>query len=280
MNNTHVVSTNWLAEHLDQGDIKILDGSFYLPAEQRDADAEYAAAHIPDAQRFNIDVVCAPNSASPHMFPAAEAFGNAVGAMGIGNGDTVITYDGGKLTGACRVWWMFRAFGHKKVAVLDGGIGKWRAEGRAVENVIAAPEPARFHAEYNEDMIRSIEQVLTLIDDGGSEQILDARAAGRFDGSVPEPRAGMRSGHMPGAFNLPYDKLLQADGTLRDNDHLRALFTEAGVNLDRPIVTSCGSGVSAAVLLLGLRSLGHEANRLYDGSWSEWGSRDDTPIVT
>jgi thiosulfate/3-mercaptopyruvate sulfurtransferase len=280
MNNTHVVSTNWLAEHLDKGDIKILDGSFYLPAEQRDADAEYAAAHIPDAQRFNIDVVCAPNSASPHMFPAAEAFGNAVGAMGISNADTVITYDGGKLTGACRVWWMFRAFGHKKVAVLDGGIGKWRAEGRAVESVITAPEPARFHAEYNEEMIRSIEQVLTLIEDGGSEQILDARAAGRFDGSVPEPRAGMRSGHMPGAFNLPYDKLLQADGTLRDNAQLRALFTEAGVNLDRPIVTSCGSGVSAAVLLLGLRSLGHEANRLYDGSWSEWGSRDDTPIVT
>ncbi len=280
MNNTHVVSTDWLAERPEQGDIKILDGSFYLPAEQRDADAEYAAAHIPGAQRFNIDVVCAPNSASPHMFPAAEAFGDAVSAMGISNGDTVITYDGGKLTGACRVWWMFRAFGHKKVAVLDGGIGKWRAEGRAVENVIAAPKPAHFHAEYNEEMIRSIEQVLTLIEDGGSEQILDARAAGRFDGSVPEPRAGMRSGHMPGALNLPYDKLLQADGTLRDDEQLRALFTAAGVDLDRPIVTSCGSGVSAAVLLLGLRSLGHEANRLYDGSWSEWGSRNDTPVVT
>jgi thiosulfate/3-mercaptopyruvate sulfurtransferase len=280
MSNSQIISTDWLAAHLGQGDIKVLDGSFYLPAEKRDADAEYAAAHIPGAQRFNIDVVCAPNTASPHMFPSADHFAAAVGAMGITNTDTVVAYDGGKLTGACRVWWMFQAFGHAKAVVLDGGIGKWRAEGRAEENAIAKPNAANYQAAYNDNMVRSIDQVLTLIERGGAEQILDARAAGRFDGSVPEPREGMRSGHMPGALNLPYDKLLQADGTLREGEELRALFTEAGVNLEQPVVTSCGSGVSAAVLLLGLRSLGYEDNRLYDGSWSEWGSRDDTPIVT
>ena len=280
MSNSHIVSTAWLADRLDQNKVKILDGSFYLPAEQRDAEAEYAAAHIPGAQRFNIDKVCAPESGLPHMFPSEEAFADAVGAMGISNDDMVVTYDGGKLTGACRVWWMFRAFGHDKVSVLDGGIGKWRAEGRAVENTMATPQPASFKAHYQADMVRSIEQILSLVDQGGAEQILDARAAGRFDGSVPEPRAGMRSGHMPGALNLPYDKLLRDDGTLRDAEQLRALFTKAGVDLARPIVTSCGSGVSAAVLLLGLACLGHENNRLYDGSWSEWGGRDDTPIVT
>jgi thiosulfate/3-mercaptopyruvate sulfurtransferase len=280
MNKLSTISTAWLSDHLGQDNIKVLDGSFYLPAEQRDADAEYAIAHIPGAQRFNIDVVCDPHSDLPHMFPDPVAFADAVGAKGIGNDHMVVTYDGGKLTGACRVWWMFRAFGHDKVVVLNGGFGKWQAEGRAVENTVAEPEPAKYCADFNPDMIRSMEQVLGLVEGGGAEQILDARASGRFDGSVPEPRAGMRSGHMPHALNLPYDKLLQTDGTLREAAQLRALFTEAGVDLDQPIVTSCGSGVSAAVLLLGLRSLGHDANRLYDGSWSEWGSRDDTPIVT
>jgi len=280
MDNLLTVSTAWLADHLAPDNIKVLDASFYLPAEQRDADAEYAAAHIPSAQRFNIDVVCAPDNDLPHMFPEPAAFADAVGAMGIGNDDMIVTYDGGKLTGACRVWWMFRAFGHAKVAVLDGGFGKWQAEGRAVENIIVTPDPAKFCADFNADMVRSIDHIFSLVNSKGTEQILDARAAGRFDGSVPEPRAGMRSGHMPGALNLPYNKLLQTDGTLRDTAQLRTLFTEAGVDLNQPVVTSCGSGVSAAVLLLGLRSLGHEANWLYDGSWSEWGSREDTPIVT
>ena len=278
MSNLSTVSTAWLADNL--GGVKVLDGSFYLPAENRDADAEYAAAHIPGAQRFNIDVVCAPDSGLPHMFPEAEAFADAVGAMGIGNDDMVVTYDGGKLTGACRVWWMFRAFGHAKVAVLDGGSTKWRAEGRAMEDTVAGVTPARFSANYQPDMVRSGEQMLEMIERGDARQIIDARGAGRFDGTAAEPRAGLRSGHMPGAFNLPYDKLLNDDGTLRSADQLRALFTEAGVNLDEPVVTSCGSGVSAAVLLLGLDALGHEDNTLYDGSWSEWGSRQDTPIVT
>ncbi|MDP6875008.1 MAG: 3-mercaptopyruvate sulfurtransferase [Alphaproteobacteria bacterium] len=280
MSNSSTVSTAWLAERLDRGDVKVLDGSFYLPAENRDADREFAEAHIPGAQRFNIDVVCDPGSDLPHMFPDAAAFGDAVGTMGIGNDDMVVTYDGGKLTGACRVWWMFRAFGHDKVAVLDGGRTKWQAEGRAMEDTVAAVTPAGFRAVYQPDMVRSVDQMLALIDQGDGRQIIDARGAGRFDGTAAEPRAGLRSGHMPGAFNLPYDKLVQADGTLHGPEQLRALFIEAGVDLERPVVTSCGSGVSAAVLLLGLEALGHGDSTLYDGSWSEWGSREDTPIVT
>jgi thiosulfate/3-mercaptopyruvate sulfurtransferase len=225
-------------------------------------------------------VVCAPGNDLPHMFPAPAAFADAVGAMGISNDDMVVTYDGGKLTGACRVWWMFRAFGHAKIAVLDGGFGKWQAEGRAVEDTVATPHAASFCADYQDDMVRSVEQMLALIEQGGGRQIIDARGAGRFEGTAAEPRAGLRSGHMPGAFNVPYDKLLNDDGTLQAPDKLRTLFTGAGVDLDAPIVTSCGSGVSAAVLLLGLDQLGHGDNTLYDGSWSEWGGRDDTPIVT
>ncbi|MDP6253881.1 MAG: 3-mercaptopyruvate sulfurtransferase [Alphaproteobacteria bacterium] len=278
MSNPSTVSTDWLADNLEQ--VKILDGSFYLPAENRDADAEYVAGHIPGAQRFNIDVVCAPDSGLPHMFPEAQAFADAVGAMGIGNDDMVVTYDGGKLTGACRVWWMFRTFGHGKVAVLDGGRTKWQAEGRTMESTVAAVTPASFSADYQPGMVRSVEQMLSMIDHGGDRQIIDARGAGRFDGTAAEPRAGLRSGHMPGAFNLPYDRLVNDDGSLRPADQLRTLFTEAGVNLDRPAVTSCGSGVSATVLLLGLDALGHKDNTLYDGSWSEWGSRQDTPVVT
>lgn len=278
MNNSPTVSTEWLADNLDS--VRVLDGSFYLPAEKRDAEAEFANAHIPSAQRFNIDVVCSPGGDLPHMFPDGKAFADAVGAMGIGNNDRVITYDGGKLTGACRVWWMFRAFGHAKVAVLDGGFGKWQTEARAVESMVTAPSAASFCADYQPDMVRSIEHMLSLIKQGGETQIIDARGAGRFDGTAAEPRAGLRSGHIPGSHNLPYDKLLNSDGTLQAPDQLRALFTGAGVDLDRPVVTSCGSGVSAAVLLLGLAALGHGANTLYDGSWSEWGSRDDTPVVT
>ncbi len=278
MSNSHTVSTAWLADNL--GRVKVLDGSFYLPAENRDAEAEYNAGHIPGAQRFNIDKVCASGSDLPHMFPDAGTFADAVSAMGIGNDDKVVTYDGGKLTGACRVWWMFRAFGHDNVAVLDGGYTKWTAEGRDVESTVATPAAASFSASYRPEMVRSVEQMLAMIEQGDETQILDARSKGRFEGTAAEPRAGLRSGHMPSAYNLPYDQLLNEDGTLRSSDELRVLFTGAGVNLDRPVVTSCGSGVSAAVLLLGLVSLGHDANTLYDGSWSEWGSRDDTPIVT
>jgi len=278
VSNRTTCSTAWLDNNL--GNVKILDGSFYLPAENRDAEAEFAATHITGAQRFNIDFVCASNTDLPHMFPDPITFADAVGATGISNDDMIVTYDGGKLTGACRVWWMFRAFGHDNVAVLDGGFSKWKAEGRDVQNTVNKLPAAKFCSDYQDQMVRSVHHMLDLVEKGGQTQILDARSIGRFDGTAAEPRAGLRSGHMPGAMNLPYDKLLNSDGTLRSTDQLQDLFGEAGVNLNQPIVTTCGSGVSAALLLLGLVAIGHDANMLYDGSWSEWGSRDDTSIVT
>ena len=274
-----LVTTDWLAEHLDEENVKVLDGSFYLPAEQRDAQAEFAAAHIPGARFFDIDRISDRSSALPHMFPDEATFGAAVGAMGIGNDDMVVCYDGGKKTGAGRVWWMFRAFGHARVAILDGGMNKWRSEGRAIESVSQPAGEKTYVARFDPTMVRSRAQVLEIIDKG-DRQILDARSAGRFSGREAEPRAGMRSGHMPGAFNLPYTELLSTDGTLRPRNELEAAFATAGVDLKRPIVTSCGSGVSATVLLLALHVLGHTDLSLYDGSWSEWGGRDDTPIVT
>ena len=278
MSNRTTCSTAWLDNNL--GNVKILDGSFYLPAENRDAEAEFADAHITGARRFNIDVICASDTDLPHMFPDPITFADTVGALGICNDDMIIAYDGGKMTGACRVWWMFRAFGHDNVAVLDGGFSKWKAEGRDVQNTVNKLPAAKFCSDYQDQMVRSVHHMLDLVEKGGQTQILDARSIGRFDGTAAEPRAGLRSGHMPGAMNLPYDKLLNADGTLRSTDQLQDLFREAGVNLDQPIVTTCGSGVSAALLLLGLVAIGHDANMLYDGSWSEWGSRDDTSIVT
>ena len=271
-------STAWLANNSDK--VKILDGSHYLPAEKRDAEAEFAAAHIIGAQRFNIDVVCASNTDLPHMFPDPISFADAVGAMGISNDDMIVTYDGGKLTGACRVWWMFRTFGHDNIAVLDGGFNKWIAEDRPIEITVKTPPAVKFCSDFQDHMVRSVHHILDLINKGGDTQILDARGAGRFEGTAAEPRAGLRSGHMPGARNLPYDKLLNENGTLRATEQLQKLFGEAGIDLGRPVVTTCGSGVSAAVLLLGLVTMGHEANMLYDGSWSEWGGRNDTPIAT
>lgn len=274
-----LVSTDWLGERLGDDTVKVLDGSFYLPAEKRDAKAEFAAAHIPGAQFFDIDEVSDKSSDLPHMFPDEATFAAAVGAMGIGNDDTVICYDGGKMTGAGRVWWMFRAFGHSSVAILNGGMTKWKAEARPTEAGGSSPAPATYTARFDPAFVRSREQLLATIE-SGDRQILDARSAGRFTGREPEPRAGMRSGHMPGALNLPYTDLIAADGTLKPEAELRAALAGAGIDFGRPVVTSCGSGVSATVLLLALHQLGHPDLSLYDGSWSEWGSRDDTPVVT
>ena len=275
-----LVSTEWLGENLDRDDLKVVDGSWYLPAENRDPKAEYADAHIRGAVYFDIDAISDTASSLPHMFPSADFFAGEVGKLGISNGDTVVCYDGGKMSAAGRAWWMFRAFGHTNVAVLDGGFGKWRAEGRPVDGGWPEPAQTTFTASTPGRVVRDVEEMLRLTGGEATEQILDARAAGRFNGTQPEPRAGMRSGHMPGAFNLPYTDLLAADGTMRPVAELRALFERAGIDTAKPVVTSCGSGVSATVLLLGLRLLGNTESALYDGSWSEWGSRQDTPVVT
>jgi thiosulfate/3-mercaptopyruvate sulfurtransferase len=274
-----LVSTEWLGQHLDEPGLKVIDGSWYLPAETRDPKAEYAAGHIPGAVYFDIDAVADTSNPLPHMFPAPALFEAAVGGLGIANADRIVVYDGGSMSAAGRVWWMFRAFGHDRIAMLNGGARKWRAEGRPWTAAASDVVPARFQARYRPALVRSVEDVLGAIEAKG-EQILDARSAGRFQGSVPEPRAGLRGGHMPGACNLPYTELLAADGSMRPAAELKALFEQSGIDLGRPVIASCGSGVSATVLLLGLHLLGHDGGTLYDGSWSEWGSRPDTPVVT
>jgi thiosulfate/3-mercaptopyruvate sulfurtransferase len=274
-----VVSTAWLGEHLGEPGLKVIDGSWYMPAEKRHPKAEYAAGHIPDAVYFDIDKIADTANPLPHMFPAPEVFGAAVGALGISNSDKLVAYDGGSMSAAGRVWWMFRAFGHERVAILNGGSRKWRAEGRPWTAAATAATQAVFKTRFQPALVRSAQEVLGVVERGG-EQILDARSAGRFAGTAPEPRAGLRGGHMPGARNLPYTDLLAADGTLKPAEELKALFERSGIGLDKPVIASCGSGVSATVLLLGLYLLGHDGGTLYDGSWSEWGSRRDTPVVT
>lgn len=274
-----LVDTEWLAKHLGDPDLRVVDGSWHMPQLRRDPRAEFAAAHIPGAVFFDIDWIADLTTPLPHMLPSAGEFGPAVGALGIGDGDRVVVYDTRGVLSAARVWWTFRAFGHNNVAVLDGGLPKWRAEGRPVEDTTPAPRPRRFTARLRPDLVRDLPRMranLTL----RREQVLDARSPGRFVGTEPEPRPGLRPGHIPGSLNLPYDRLYRPDGTLRAPDELRQAFEATGVDLSRPIVTTCGSGVSAAVLALGLHVCGRPDVAVYDGSWTEWGGRDDTPVET
>ena len=252
------------------GEVVLLDGSHHLPTAGRDAGAEFLEAHIPGARFFDIDGVADKMSGLPHMLPDEKGFALAMGAMGIARDDEVAVYDAVGTTGAARVWWTFRAFGHERVRVLDGGLPKWRAEGRPVE--------AGYAAEARPELVRAREDMLANIE-SRAEQVLDARSAGRFHGTEPEPRAGMRSGHIPGSLNLPYTEILDPESrTFRDRAALRAAFEAAGLDLDRPVAATCGSGVTAAVLALGLYELGRRDAAVYDGSWSEWGSREDTPV--
>ena len=276
----HLVSTEWLHEHLDAPDVVVVDASWHLPPAGRDGRTEYLEHHIPGALFFDIDDLSDANSSLPHMLPSPDKFASRMRKMGVGDGNRVIAYDSMGLFSAARAWWMFQVMGHKDVAILDGGLPKWKEEGRPLEDGARPPQQERhFTARLQTMMVKDKSDMSRLSANGGA-QILDARAAERFEGSAPEPRAGLRSGHIPGSRNLPYSDLLNPDGTLMDSDELRTAYERAGINTLKPVVTSCGSGVTAAVLSLGLTILEARNHALYDGSWSEWGADEDLPIET
>jgi thiosulfate/3-mercaptopyruvate sulfurtransferase len=266
-----LVSTDWLAAELGAPDLRVLDATGFLPASGRDARAEYEAAHVPGAARFDIDAISDPDSTLPHMLPSEHLFASRVRVLGIGDSNRIVVYDNSPLHSAFRAWWMLKTFGARHVAVVDGGLQKWMAEGRPVESGV--PEPVRGHftpqAWYG--MLATKDDIAGAIDPD-REEIVDACSRARFAGEEPEPRAGVEAGHIPGSKNLPQNQLFNPDNTMKRGDDLRAMFEEAGVDLARPLITTCGSGVTAAVLLFGARLLGKTDVRLYDGSWAEWGS--------
>ncbi len=272
-----LVTTEWLAQNLGRRDVRVVDGSWHMPQLKRDARAEFAQAHIPGAVFFDIDAIADRRTPLPHMLPRASEFAQAVGRLGIGSRDRVIVYDTRGVTSAARVWWTFRVFGHDAVFVLDGGLPRWRAEGRTVEAGSPTPRPRRFTARLRRSLVRDLAGMRQNVTTRKA-QVLDARSRGRFAGTEPEPRAGLRAGHIPGSFNLPYDELYEKDGTMLPADALRTKFEAAGLDLTRPVVTSCGSGITASVLALGLHVIGRPDVAVYDGSWTEWGGRDDTPV--
>jgi thiosulfate/3-mercaptopyruvate sulfurtransferase len=267
-----LVSTAWLAQQLGAPDLAILDASLFMPADARDADAEFDAGHIPGARRFDIEALSDPDHPAPHMLPGAAAFGAAMAALGVGRDDRIIVYDNSPLRSATRAWFMLRHYGADRVAILDGGMAKWRIESRPVEQGAARPRPARFDA-----VERGAVVTKDMLLRGAGGPVLDARSRARFDGSAPDPRDGVAAGHMPGARNLPFGDLYRADGTLKSDDELAAAFAMAGVDAHAPFVATCGSGVTATSLLFAARRLGGRDARLYDGSWSEWGADPATP---
>jgi thiosulfate/3-mercaptopyruvate sulfurtransferase len=272
----HLVTTDWLGDHLASPDLAILDCSWHMPATKRDAKAEFSAQRIPGAQFFDIDEIADTASGLPHMLPSPEKFSARVRKLGIGDGKRVICYDTAGLFSAARVWWMFRVFGHEDVAVLDGGLPKWLAEGRTLEDgPPLKPQERHFTARMQTMMLRGKDQVAK-----GKAQIADARSPGRFKGLEIEPRAGVRPGHIPGARNVHYATLLNADGTLKSREELAGIFAGAGVDIAKPVITSCGSGVTAAILTLGLTLLGAKDHALYDGAWTEWGGDPALPVET
>lgn len=273
-----LVSTEWLEAHLKDPDLRILDASWYMPDSGRDAKAEYAAAHIPGARFFDIDEISDQRSSLPHMAPTPEKFISRMRAMGVGDGHQIVVYDGAGLLSAARVWWTFRLMGKTDVAVLDGGFPKWQAEGRPVEDMAPILRDRHITVSRQAHLVRDVTQVAAAAKLGDHE-IIDARSAERFRGEAAEPRPGLRAGHIPGSKNLPFGRLLNADKTMKAPAELRLAFEEAGVDLGKPAITTCGSGVTAAILSLALERLGKSDHSLYDGSWAEWGMYGDLKVA-
>jgi thiosulfate/3-mercaptopyruvate sulfurtransferase len=275
-----LVSTEWLDARLGGPGLRVVDGSWYLPASGRDPAAEYVAGHIPGAVFFDLDATSDAASPLPHMLPDADSFARRMSGLGLSDTDDLVVYDGsGTNLSAARVWWTFRVSGHDRAAVLDGGMVKWRREGRPLEAGTAAAAPGRFTARLDRLSVRALSAVRANLETG-AEQVVDMRSAGRFAGTSPEPRAGLRGGHVPGSVNLPFDELVSGDGTLLPRDVLRRRLALAGIDPARPIIATCGSGTSACALVHALHVLGNDRVALYDGAWTEWGGRDDTPVAT
>jgi thiosulfate/3-mercaptopyruvate sulfurtransferase len=277
MNPSLFVSTQWLAEHLSEPDVAVIDGTFFVPDEGRDAHAEYLAGHIPGAIFFDIDAIADTSTDLPHMLPSPEAFAAAMHDLGIGSSMRLVVYDNAGFQGGARVWWTLRLYGAKDVKILAGGLPKWKAEGRPLEHGDVKRSPENFIVDFDSARLASLQMVKRAAMEG-APQIVDARSAARFRGEAPEPRPGVRSGHIPRSFNLPWREIAE-NGEMRSPQEIAAAFAKAGVDLDKPIITTCGSGVTAAILLLALESTGKKDVVLYDGSWAEWGSRNDLPVA-
>lgn len=276
---TSLVTTEWLAGELGKSDLRVVDASWFLPADGRDARGEFETAHIPGAVFFDIDEVADTSSPYPTMLPSPEKFASRMQAMGLGDGCRVVVYDNSPYRTAARAWWTMRVFGVHQVMILDGGFQKWRAEGRPVESGKPVVRHRHFTVWHDPALVRSLKDMIVNLT-SKQEQVIDARSASRFQGRDPEPRPGVRPGHMPGALNLPYTELMNEDGTYKTGDALKAAFDAIGIDFTRPVVTTCGSGITASAVAFGLHLLGHTRVSVYDGSWAEWGAQPSTPVVT